>query len=105
LQNREKFGLHAVSSSWNGFHLSAGPVEGLVELMRYSSDYSAGNIRRYTDFNFGKMMAETFSPATIESILHNASIEAEGKMISVFDLTEEKNSREASEILKKYWKA
>jgi hypothetical protein len=105
LQNREKFGLHSVSSSWNGFHLSAGPVEGLVELMRYSSDYSTGSIRPFTDFNFGKMLAEAFSPATIESILRNASLEVEGKMISVFDLTEEKNSREASEILKMCWKA
>jgi len=103
LQHKELFGLHAVSSSWNGFHLSAGPVEGLVELMRYTSDFSQHEHRRYTDFNFGKMLAAKFSDEAISKILGNISIDTGVKKSSVFDLTEEMDSREATGILGNYF--
>jgi hypothetical protein len=103
LQNREIFGLHAVSSSWNGFHLSAGPVEGLVELMRYTSDFSKNEHRSLTDFRFGRMLAAKFSDEAIGKITGNASIDTGSKKTSVFDLTEEKDSKEAIEILGNYF--
>ena len=59
--NKEKFGLDEVSASQNGFHLSAGPVEGLVELMRYGSDFSTGEIKKPSDFSFGKELLRVFS--------------------------------------------
>ena len=102
LQNRILFGLQLVSSSWNGFHLSAGPVEGIVELIRYTSDFSKNHICSYTDFSFGKMLAARFGDETIRKIISNTSMDVDGKMISVFDLTEEKNSCEAMDILEKY---
>ena len=103
LQNRELLGLQTVSSSWNGFHLSAGPVEGIVELMRYTSDFSKNEHRSFSDFSFGKMLAAKFSNETIGKILSNAPVDTGIKKISVFDLTEEKNSREAIEILGNYF--
>ncbi|MBN2763539.1 MAG: hypothetical protein JXR41_10640, partial [Bacteroidales bacterium] len=103
LQNRELFGLPSVSSSWNGFHLSAGPVEGLVELMRYTSDFSKDEYRLFTDFHFGKMLAARFNNATIKKITDNTMIDTGGKKTSVFDLTEEKNSDEALALLERYF--
>ena len=102
LHHREEFGLPAVSSSWNGFHLSAGPVEGLVELIRYTSDYSKNAICKPMDFTFGKMLADHFNSDAIERILSNTKLDLAGKMTSIFDLTEEKNSGEALNILEKY---
>ncbi len=103
LQHREMLGLSAVSSSWNGFHLSAGPVEGLVELIRYTSDFSQHEHRSHNDFSFGTRLAELFSDEAIHRILNNAIVDTGTKRVSVFDLTEEKDSREAMEILQRYF--
>jgi hypothetical protein len=100
LVNREKFGLNEVSASQNGFHLSAGPVEGLVELMRYGSDFSAGKIKKPSDFSFGRQLLETFSEEVTDIICSNRIVNYKGNRISTFDLTEEKNSREAIDLLK-----
>lgn len=100
LLNKEKFGLNEVSSSQNGFHLSAGPVEGLVELMRYGSDFLTGDIKKFTDFSFGKQLLKTFSEEKTTIICSNRIILYKGNRISTFDLTEEKNSGEAIELLR-----
>ena len=100
LVNREKFGLNEVSASQNGFHLSAGPVEGLVELIRYGSDFSSGDIRKPADFSFGKQLLKVFSEEATGIICSNRIVSYRGNKISTFDLTEEKNSGEAIEILK-----
>ncbi len=100
LVNREKFGLDEVSASQNGFHLSAGPVEGLVELMRYGSDFTSGKIKKPGDFSFGKLLLKDFSEEETQIICSNRIVQYKGKWAGTFDLTEEKNSREAIEILK-----
>ena len=100
LVNKEKFGLNEVSAGQNGFHLSAGPVEGLIELMRYGSDFAAGDIKKPADFSFGKLLLKEFSVEATEIICSNRMVSYKGNKISTFDLTEEKNSGEAIEILK-----
>jgi hypothetical protein len=100
LVNKQKFGLNEVSSSQNGFHLSAGPVEGLVELMRYGSDFSAAEIKKPADFSFGRQLLKDFSEETTGIICSNRIVSYKGNRVSTFDLTEEKNSREALELLK-----
>ncbi|MBN1414110.1 MAG: hypothetical protein JW973_03325 [Bacteroidales bacterium] len=105
LRNQSLYGLQTVSSSRNGFHLSAGPIEGLVELMRYTSNFSTNNIYNYTDFSFGQKLAEKFGDAITTSILQNMAVDTGGKKITIFDLTEEKNSGEALDILERYLKA
>jgi len=100
LKQRAEFGLEAVNSSRNGFHLSAGPVEGLVELMRYCSDFSTGDIKTTSDFQFGRQLDSEFSPEEVKRICENVNVIYKGSKISVFDLTEEKNADEALRILK-----
>jgi hypothetical protein len=100
LVNRENLGLEEVSSSQNGFHLSAGPVEGLVELMRYGSDFSTGERKKPADFSFGKQLLKIFSEEETAVICSNRIVLYKGKWISTFDLTEEKNSGEAVELLR-----
>ena len=96
----DRLGLSNISSSWNGVHLSAGPVEGLIELIRYNSDFSRNEIRKINDFSFGKMLLSEFSQQAVDSILENPTVIYENNSITVFDLTEEKNSDEAIRILK-----
>lgn len=102
LVNKEAYGVPEVSQGLNGFHLSAGPVEGLVELVRYNSNFAEeGGVKSYKDFSFGQKLADNFSEEEIKSILDNSNVTFEGKTISVFDLTEEKSSNESIELLKK----
>ncbi len=100
LDSRDEFGLAAVSSSWNGVHLSAGPVEGLVELIRYNSDFSSSSKLKPSDFSFGQALLKEFQPATVERILENPEVVYENNTVSVFDLTEEKDADEALPILR-----
>jgi hypothetical protein len=100
LINKEKFGLHSVSSSWNGVHLSAGPVEGLVELMRYNSDYEHSIVQSAQDYTFGLKLAEKLENSKAEKLLKNPIVQFNNKLVSIFDLTEETDSDECLEILK-----
>jgi hypothetical protein len=101
LDKKEEFGLDEVSQAYNGVHLSAGPVESLVELCRFNSNFSKKNmIKTYDDFTFGKTLSKYFDEVEIESILANENIIQNEKSISIFDLTEEKDSSEAIALLK-----
>lgn len=100
LDNKEKLGLAEVGQGTNGVHLSAGPVEALVELRRYNSDFSApGGEKDFTSFSFGKKLSEAFGDK-LADITGNINVVVDGKSTSVFDLTEEKNSDEAIALLK-----
>lgn len=102
LKNKDAFGIPEVSQGLNGFHLSAGPVEGLVELVRYNSNFADANgTKTYKDFSFGQKLADNFSEAQINDILNNNNLTVDGKTISSFDLTEEKSANESIELLKK----
>jgi hypothetical protein len=102
LEKKDEYGIPEVSQGLNGFHLSAGPVEGLIELIRYNSDFSdKSKVKSYKDFDFGKKLESSFLEEVIKQILNNVNVDFEGKKISIFDLTEEKCSSEALEILKK----
>lgn len=103
LDNKNEFGLSEVSQSYNGVHLSAGPVEALIELHRFDSDFSVPNgEHKYLEFPFGKKLADAFGGKIPQEIIINANLSVEGKIISVFDLTEEKDSDEAINLLYKY---
>jgi hypothetical protein len=99
LDRKEELGLPEVSQSFNGIHLSAGPVEALIELHRFDSDHSRPNGEsNYLDFPFGRLLATAFGTIP-DVILQNASIEVDGKPVSIFDLTEDKDSDEAFGLL------
>ncbi len=106
LENKESLGLSDVSPSLNGVHLSAGPVEALVELRRYNSDFSdTARIKDFTDFSFGKQMKEVFDDEVIEQITANVNVDDNGKTVSVFDLTEELDSGEALQVLMEHFQS
>ncbi len=100
LEQKNELGLPEIDGSKNGVHLSAGPVEALVELMRFNSD-RVNNIKlNIDDYSFGKLLANSFPKDFIDKVLENKMSVYKDQNISVFDLTEEKNSQEAIEILK-----
>ncbi len=100
LDRQNELGLPDISPSANGVHLSAGPVEGLVELRRYNSDLSnPDQILGLSDFSFGRALLDAFSPADVERITSNTNLLVDGREVSVFDLTEEMDSDEAIKTL------
>ena len=102
LEKKDELGLSEVSQGVNGVHLSAGPVEALIELSRYNSNFSdKAKSKSFTDYSFGKQIQANFTPAQVETILNNGNVDVNGKATSIFDLTEEKDSDESIAILKK----
>ena len=99
LENADAYGLKAVTPSWNGVHLSAGPIEGLIELIRYQSDYESGKALTAPDFRFGQQLTEAFGQEKTAWLLTNPTVEYKGEAVSVFDLTEEKNSEACIDML------
>lgn len=94
-----EFGLKAVTPSWNGVHLSAGPVEGLVELMRFTTDLEQGEQPDMARFSFGKLLLTRFDSTRCSSVLANSNVTTGGKSISIFDLTEENDATAALNVL------
>ncbi len=104
LVHSDELGLSNISSSWNGVHLSAGPVEGLIELIRYNSDFQKNEISTVSEYSFGKRLLSVFSKQTVDGILENPTVTYKNKPISIYDLTEEKNSDDAVRILKEVYR-
>ncbi len=101
LERKTEFGLQEISSSWNGVHLSAGPVEGLVELIRYNSDHERNKVADTSDYNFGATLLKAMGPEITDKIFSNPTLNYNGKAVSVFDLTEEMNTDDCIDLLKK----
>ncbi len=99
-KNSKAFGLQEISSSWNGVHLSAGPLEALVELIRFTSDYENGVLSLPENFNFGRQLIQEFGKEKTIYFLKNPILSIEGRKISAFDLTEEKDREECIDLLK-----
>jgi hypothetical protein len=100
LERKNEFGLKEISSSWNGVHLSAGAVEGLVELMRYNSDYETNHISNISDYQFGRYLVKFFGKEKAAWLLTNPNMNYKGKEMSVFDLTEELNTEDCLLLLR-----
>jgi len=88
--------MKEVSKSANGVHMSAGPLEGMVELGRFfglSSEHTA----------FGHALVKAgFTHEQINHLAQNPTGEHNGKRVSAFDLTEEKDTPEAVQLLKSF---
>ncbi len=101
-ERREVWGADLMRGGMNGVHLSAGPLEALVELRRFGSDQGAGAGEcACTDFLFGRQLAAHFSPERIGWMMGNPDVVVDGKKMSLFDLTEEQEPDEAVAILKR----
>ena len=100
LRRQQELGLPEVSANFNGVHLSAGPLEALVELRRFASDLSRSPVPRPPEeFLFGRMLAARLPAARLTALLGNPTIATASGARSAFDLTEEKTPDEALEIL------
>jgi hypothetical protein len=95
-----KYLTEDIDSSHNGFHLSAGPVEALAEQIRYNSDFSKDKMKSAADYTFGRNLIKSFGTKATMQLLENPVVKYNNEHVSVFDLTEEKNSFDVIEILK-----
>ena len=96
---RKELGIKDVSIATNGSHLSAGPVEALVELQRFTADAPRGDRRALSTFQFGRKLASRFSADEIAMIVGNATVDVDGIPKSIFDLTEGADEAEALDTL------
>jgi hypothetical protein len=100
LTRREELRLEEISANKNGAHLSAGPVEGLVELIRFTSDLSGEHGRKAPqEFIFGGELLARYSSEAVQSLMQNPDLDTGEERMSVFDLTEELDSEQALEAL------
>ncbi len=93
-------GLSGLRLGANGVHLSAGPIEALVELRRFTS-LTPERPRPLSDFQCGRKLQRTFTPVQVQSIIRNAPIQWKNREISVFELTAERNESLALQLLAK----
>jgi nucleoside diphosphate kinase len=98
---KSELGLPEISQGVNGVHLSAGPVEALIELKRFNSDFSGESQGKdFSDFSFGVKLMEMFNQKQFDKIVSNTNLIVDGKSLSIFELTEDKDSTRALSILK-----
>lgn len=101
LSNKDQLGLIQVDSGNNGFHISAGPLEGMVEIIRFLGDPNAEDA--YKDTSFGELLiSQGLTDADIEKLSNNIALT--DKRVPAFDMTEEMNALQAVEILKLAYK-
>jgi len=101
LQNREALGLGDVDRGTNGVHMSAGPLEGMVELQRFFTDHEASSEKLAFDaLAFGNLLLHSGVKAErVAELAQNPDLSVEGKNVSAFDATEEKDAADAAKIL------
>ena len=87
LSNASSLGLKSVTQGTNGIHLSAGPLEGMVELRRFFE---------VQDTLFSQLMTQHgIAAERIEELAANCNIDTANGPESAFDLTEEVDAAQA----------
>lgn len=100
LANKKYFGMKEVNQGNNGIHLSAGPLEGMVEVRRFFTDHERGGNLAWEDTAFGSaLLAKGLDEARVSELATNPVITWNGSSGSAFDLTEERNATDALERL------
>jgi len=93
LNQKSDIGLKEVDKSANGVHMSAGPLEAMVELARFF------NVKNSETAFGAALKAKGLSDDQINALAGNPLVETDGKKVSAFDATEEKDAAKAAEIL------
>jgi hypothetical protein len=101
LRNAADWGIPVVNKGLNGIHFSAGPLEGMVELLRFRPSAADARATASSDTNFGAQLEAELGPGSAERFAKNPDLSIDGASISAFDATEGKNPAEAIEILRK----
>jgi len=101
LKNQASTGMVAVNLASNGVHMSAGPLEGMVELQRFLSDWDNKTLVDYSSLAFGALLGKNgVSADDIKKLAENPNAKSGDKTESVFDMTEETCAVESAKILK-----
>jgi len=99
LAKREALGLSDVDKGTNGVHMSAGPLEGMVELQRFFSE-AGGDKVSLDHLAFGRqLLSKGVKSERVHELAGNPVLSVEGKSVSAFDATEEKDSEHAAKLL------
>ncbi|MEM7392857.1 MAG: hypothetical protein AAF492_10975, partial [Verrucomicrobiota bacterium] len=97
LQREAELGMTDVSPRANGVHLSAGPLEGMVELARFLADHENGADEAGLDTCFGQLLGRKgIDDAIIAEMAKNPEWELNGEIQSTFDMTEEMDAEAAA---------
>ncbi len=89
------YGLSTVNSNFNGVHMSAGPLEGLGELMRFF-----GGAQHAAEWTFAAALRSAgLSDVDLSGLLANPVVSADGERGTAFDLTEGVNAEAAARLL------
>lgn len=101
MEQKDHYGVPQVNQGLNGAHLSAGPLEGLAELMRYLSDFDGGTRLPADGTVMGSgLIRAGFGVREIDRLLGNARLyTSKGTLAPAFDLTEEMDWRDAVNLL------
>lgn len=100
LLKKDELGLGDVSQGANGIHLSAGPLEGMVEARRFFSDHAHATELEWSQFAFaGLLESKGLSEAQISSLTDNPILQTANGEESAFDMTEEMDAQASAEAL------
>ncbi|HUJ37999.1 MAG TPA: hypothetical protein VLW88_10000 [Hyphomicrobium sp.] len=100
LDRKAELGLRDVSTASNGVHCSAGPLEAMVEYVRFFSDHAQAKPIEVNDTPFGRLLAKHgLGSKEIANLAKNPLLGRGAEAPYAFNLTEEKNSDEAAELL------
>ena len=106
LADKDSLGIPNVSKGLNGIHLSAGPLEGMVEVVRFTSNLSSGSKIATSATNFGSAWTQSGGSASdLAKLADNEILSVGGKTISAFDATELMDMAPAISTLKEGLKA
>ena len=101
LTQKDALGIPQVSKGLNGLHLSAGPLEGMVELARFLSNRASGHRLDYTKTNFGAAWIRAGANAQeLRDMAQNPTLMLGARAISAFDASELTDMSQAITMLR-----
>jgi hypothetical protein len=102
LERQVEFRIPVINKGSNGIHLSAGPLEGMVEVIRFCSDHSSARLLGPWDTCFGRMLiAAGLDVAEIEELSENPEVLVKGKALRAFDATENMDAAVAVKAIRR----
>lgn len=97
---KSDFGLRTVGTATNGLHLSAGPLEAMIEFSRFFSDHAKKKTLKLIDTPFGQALAKHgLDSEAIDELADNPFMQSGGQTDYAFNLTEELDSDSAVRVL------
>lgn len=98
--NAANYGLKPITVETNCVHLSAGPFEGMAEIVNFFSEITKMDIKSQQPLLLRKMLSSGVDYANAIKALDNPAVEYQSKQTDLFTVTEEKDSDEAISLFK-----